>query len=141
MSRRPRFVHNNRYRGCRFYLCCPVRIVVWIYGLRTPHLPGLPGTNGFCRHWTSNCPLFAHISLHVFEQVGGQPVSSLQILPNPPLVPSDVVQHSSPVIPGCTVFKPQFHFFPAAQQMCRLRVDQQLVDLSHLREHWVRKIR
>ena len=137
----PRFVYNGRHRGCGFYLRCPVRVILWVFGLRASYLPCLSGANGFCRDRTSNRSLLTYLSLYMSQQVGRQPMSGLQILPNPPLIPSDVFQHCPHIVFGRTLFKPQFHLFPAAQPMCRLWVDEQLVDLSHLWEHWLWEVR
>ena len=91
MPCRPRSVYYCRNRGRYFHFHRQVRVVLRIYGLRTPNLPGLSGTNGFRRYRAGHRPLFAHIPLHVPEQVGRQSMPGLQILPNPSFISPDVI--------------------------------------------------
>ena len=68
-------------------------------------------------------------------------MSSLQIFSNPSIIPPDLIQHHPSIICRRTLLESQPLVFPTTQQVCRLRFDQQPVDLSHLWEHWVWEVR
>lgn len=50
-------------------------------------------------------------------------MSGLQIFSNSSFIPPYITQHRSSIVCCRSLLKSQFFFFPATQQMCRLRFD------------------